>query len=66
MSDTITDVLKRELRRAGSLCGVERGSGVTRPSLSKFLRGKQSLRLDMADKLAAYLGIECRVVRRKA
>jgi hypothetical protein len=27
----------------------------------RFLRGEQSLRLDMADKLAAYFGLELRV-----
>ena len=33
---------------------LERQTGVKRQSLMKFVRGEQSLRLDMADKLAAY------------
>ena len=40
-------------------------SGVTRPSLSLFIRGRQSLRLDMADKLAAYFKLELRPAARR-
>jgi hypothetical protein len=29
-------------------------------SISRFVAGKQSLRLDVADKLAAYFGLELR------
>lgn len=43
---------------------LERQTGVKRQSLMKFARGEQSLRLDIADKLATYFGIE--TVRRKA
>lgn len=38
---------------------LERETGVKRQSLMKFARGEQSLRLDMADKLAIYFDIEC-------
>jgi plasmid maintenance system antidote protein VapI len=31
-----------------------------RASIMRFLRGEQSLRLDMADRLAAYFGLELR------
>jgi plasmid maintenance system antidote protein VapI len=34
--------------------------------MTTFLRGDQSLLLDMADKLAEYFGIECRRTQRKA
>ncbi len=37
---------------------LERETGVIRQSLMKFSRGETSLRLDMADKLAAYFGLE--------
>lgn len=37
---------------------LERASGVKRQSLMKFVAGEQSLRLDMADKLATYFGLE--------
>ena len=56
-----------ELRRAIGECGesfkaLEERTGVKRQSLMKFARGEQSLRLDMADKLATYFGIT--VIRR--
>jgi plasmid maintenance system antidote protein VapI len=41
-----------------SLNQVEQATGLKRQALSKFVRGEQSLRLDLADKLAAYFGIE--------
>ena len=37
---------------------LERQTGVKRQSLMKFVRGEQSLRLDMADRLAKYFGLE--------
>lgn len=57
---TMTDLLRRSLAEAESLRAVERATGVKRQSMMKFLRGEQSLRLDLADKLAAYFSIECR------
>jgi len=42
---------------------LERRTGVKRQSLMKFARGQQSLRLDMADRLASYFGLE--VTKRK-
>jgi plasmid maintenance system antidote protein VapI len=47
-----------------SFKALERETGVKRQSIMKFMAGKQSLRLDMADKLAAHLGLK--VVKRKA
>jgi hypothetical protein len=47
-----------------SFIALERETGVTRQSIMGFVRGERSLRLDMADKLAEYFGIE--VIRRKA
>jgi plasmid maintenance system antidote protein VapI len=37
---------------------IEQDTGVQRASLSRFVNGKQSLRLDVADKLAVYFGLE--------
>ena len=37
---------------------IERRSGVIRQILMKFARSEQSLRLDQADKLAAFFGLE--------
>ncbi len=42
---------------------IEQETGVIRQSLMKFARGEQSLRLDMADKLADFFGLE--LVERK-
>ena len=39
---------------------LEAETGVIRQSLMRFARGEQSLRLDMADKLANYFGLEVR------
>lgn len=52
----ISAVLRRAIRDSGlALKAIERETGVQRASLSRFVAGKQSLRLDVADKLAAYL-----------
>ena len=59
---TMTESLREALNQAESFNSVERNTGVTRQSLMKFARGEQSLRLDKADILAEYFGIE---VRRK-
>ena len=36
---------------------LQRETGVARASIMRFVRGSQSLRLDMADRLAAFLGL---------
>ena len=63
-----TSSLSNVLRQAVAECGLsfkalERETGVLRQSLMKFARGEQSLRLDVADKLADYFGLE--LIRRK-
>ena len=40
------------------LLQIANKTGVQRASLSRFVSGQRSLRLDMADKLAAYFGLE--------
>jgi plasmid maintenance system antidote protein VapI len=40
-----------------SFKALERATGVKRQSLMKFMAGEQSLRLDMADKLAIYFDL---------
>ncbi len=61
----MTTLLKQALSEADSLRAVERATGVKNPCLVRFLQGKQSLRLDLAEKLAAYFGIECRRKKQK-
>jgi len=59
----ISDLLKRTIRKAiedgrTNFKALERETGVTRASIMRFVRGSQSLRLDMADKIAAFFGLE--------
>lgn len=57
--DPITDVLRRAILDSGlPLLRVAEETGVDRASISRFVAGKRSLRLDVADRLAAYLGLE--------
>ena len=65
MHQTLTEILRRELPKMGSLNSIEHRSGVKRQSIAKFLRGERFLRLDSADKLAQFLGVQHRIVNRK-
>ncbi|HQL55513.1 MAG TPA: helix-turn-helix domain-containing protein [Phycisphaerae bacterium] len=60
----MTKILKEALSEQ-SLNSVAVATGVQKASLIRFVSGRQSLRLDKADKLAAYFGIECRRLRRR-
>ncbi len=61
---TMTDALRRALADCESVRAVSRATGVPQCSLSRFVTGKQSLRLDMADRLAEYFGVEVHPPRR--
>lgn len=62
----MTELLRNAIADSGmSFIGMERETGILRQSLMKFVRGEQSLRLDMADRLAEYFGIQCRPTRRQ-
>jgi len=56
----MTELLRKEIEARGSIRAISVATGVTRQSMMKFVRGEQSLRLDMADHLAEYFGIEVR------
>lgn len=56
----MTELLREAITEADSLLGIERATGVFRAALRNFREGRTSLRLDLADKLAAHFGIECR------
>jgi plasmid maintenance system antidote protein VapI len=61
----LTDVLRRTIAESGlAHIAIERVTGVKRASIMRFLRGERSLRLDMADRLAAYFGLELRPKRK--
>lgn len=62
---TMTELLRNALGTADSIRGVAKAAGLNHASLVRFVNGGQSLRLDLADRLAAYFGIECRPGRRR-
>lgn len=64
-NETMTELLREAISKAPSLLGIERETDVKRATLRRFRDGEQSLRLDMADRLAAHFGIECRPTRRQ-
>ena len=51
----ISDFLRRTIAESGvSYNALQKETGVKRASIMRFVLGRQSLRLDMADRLAAY------------
>lgn len=61
MSDEqpITEALKAAIGASGmSIKALQRETGVSRQSMMHFMRGSRTLRLDIADKLANYFGLE--------
>ena len=60
-SSPISERLRRAIVEGGiSYLKIEQDTGVQRASISRFVNGKQSLRLDVADKLAVYFNLELR------
>jgi plasmid maintenance system antidote protein VapI len=57
----ISDLLRRTIADSGvSYNALQRETGVTRASIMRFVRGDQSIRLDMVDRLATFFGLELR------
>ena len=55
---TLSDILRDAITASGlRYKAMERDTGVARASIMRFVRGSQSLRLDMAERLAAYFGL---------
>ena len=62
---SMSDVLRKAVAESGlAYIALERATGVQRLSITRFMRGEQSLRLDKAEQLAAYLGLELRQKRK--
>jgi transcriptional regulator with XRE-family HTH domain len=62
----MTATLRKAIADSGmSFKGLERETGITRQSLMKFAAGETSLRLDIADRLAAYFALELTPTKRK-
>lgn len=54
----MTDVLLKALEESDeSLYSIAKATGLDKAALGRFVAGKQSLRLDIADKLAAHFGL---------
>ena len=64
----LTDPLRQAIVDSGlPLLRLANETGIARASLIRFVRGDTSIRLDIADKLAVYLGLELQpVAKRKA
>jgi plasmid maintenance system antidote protein VapI len=61
----ISDLLRRTIAESGiPYLALERATGLARASIMRFVRGSQFLRLDLADRLAAYFGLELRPKRK--
>jgi plasmid maintenance system antidote protein VapI len=59
MKAPITDLLRKTIAESGvPLLVLEKATGVKRASIMRFVRGDQSLRLDLADRLAEYFGLQ--------
>ena len=59
----ITDLLRKTINESGiPFLTLEHKTGVLRQSLMKFARGQSSIRLDSADELARFFGLELRPV----
>ena len=58
----LEDALRKAIAESDvSHAAIERATGVNRLTISRFLRGLTSLRLDKADDLAEFLGIDCQI-----
>lgn len=57
-TEPMSDVLRRAIVESGeTYLGLSKATGVTRASIQRFVDGRNSLRLDLADRLAAYFGL---------
>ena len=55
---TMTDALKTAIERSGlTQYRIAKDTGIPVTSVMRFMQGETSLRLDKADRLAAYLGL---------
>ena len=62
----ITDLLRETIIASKiPLLTLEQETGVQRASIGRFIRGTNSLRLDVADKLAAYFGLALQPIKAK-
>ena len=62
---TVMDDLRKAIRGSSETpYSIAKGAGVDKSMLSRILREERVLTLESAEKVAAYLGLELRLVRR--
>ncbi len=62
----MSDLLRKTIaERDVPFLVLERETGVVRTSIMRFVRGETSLRLDRADALARYFGLELRTTKKR-
>ena len=55
---TMTEALKRAIEKSGlPLLTIEQETGVKRATVMRFMRGEADIRLETADRLAAYFDL---------
>ena len=63
----ISEMLRKRIESSGiPLLELERKTGVQRASIRRFVARKQSLRLDAAERLAAYFDLELVEAQKKS
>ena len=65
MTDVLRAALNDAIEAGETFRSIERATGIVRQSLMPFARGEQSLRLDIADRLATYFGLELKPVSKR-
>ncbi len=61
----ISDQLREAIQGYGSVYRVAKDSGVSQPVVQRFVSGERDLRLQTADRLAAFFGMELTRPQRK-
>lgn len=58
LTETLRQAIRERLESGLPMLTLATETGIERASLIRFTRGDQSLKLDNADRLAAYFGLE--------
>ena len=61
---TLSEQLRRTIKDSGTMYQVAKEAGLSFPVVSRFCHGERDIRLGTSDKLAEYLGLELRPVRK--
>lgn len=65
LTETLRQAIRERLESGLPMLTLATETGIERTSLLRFARGTQSLRLDIADRLAAYFGLELQPTKAK-